>query len=191
MELTSIQAAMIAEAAAKDMAKQAKAFRAVADEDIMDLYRQNGAKTFDVALETEDRRVSIGTASVAVKGGRYEIADFESFADSAADAGELETTVTIPNDLYDEVYAALRDAGLTEKLRFREVAAEDWEDRTVEVRGRLVWSKTGEPVEGVEWVNGKTYTVLKPKSVDIIRKTAMALYGMTPAAMLEGGTDAE
>ena len=191
MELTSMQAAALAEAAAKDLTKQAKAFRAAADEDVMDAYRATGAKTFDIALETDDRRVSIATYSVATKDGGWEIADWDAFADSAADAGELDVSLTIPNDLYDAVYDALRDAGLTDRLRFTETPHEGWQEHVAEVAGEPVWSATGERIEGIEWKPGKTYTVLRPKSIDIVRKAAMALFGTSPTALLEGGRDAE
>ena len=189
MELTNIQAAVIAEAAAKDMKRQAEAFRAKADADIMDTYKTTGAKTFDVALDTGDRRVPIGTASVVSKDGTWQIVDFDAWADGAADAGELLTTFTVDAEHAPSVHDVLEAAGLIGCLQVRETPAEKWQEHTAEVAGVLVWTATGCPVEGVEWTSGKTYTMLRPKSIDLINKAARALFGSTPLALLEGETN--
>ena len=50
---------------------------------------------------------------------------------------------------------------------------------------------TGEPVQGVCYVPSKPYTQLRPKSLDLVNDAARAIYGSTPMALLEGGTDGQ
>lgn len=188
-ELNNIQRLTLALAMKKEAEAEEKAIRSQVDADIMDVYAKTGAKTFDVTIENNARRMNIGTASVVTREGSWQIVDFDAFANAADDAGELETTLFIPAELNDAVYDALEAAGLADKLRVSENAKEGWQQRTSDVAGKLVWSATGEEVKGVAYVPGKTFTTIRPKPMADLRKKIVALFGVTPAALLEGGKD--
>lgn len=187
MQLTNAQRAMLAAALKKEVEAIEKACKDEAKTEILELNAKTGAKTFEVALESDARKAPIGTASVANRGAGYVITDFDSFADSAADAGELVTVLTIPPEVAADVFDALEKAGLTGAVRVQEQAAEKWQERTAEVAGKLVWQSTGEVVRGVEWDAGTTYVTFRPKSMELITAAARGLYGATPLALLEGG----
>lgn len=186
MELNPIQAAVIAAAAEKEIKAKTKNIRSRADEAIMELYKNTGAKSFDVALETEERRVSIGTASVAAREGSWEIIDGDAFAEPAADAGATEVCIIVPAGVADGVHAALETAGLIGETRWVEQPKTGWQTHIIDTPEGPVWDSTGEPVAGVEWVPGATYTTIRPKSYDLIRRTASVLLGADPYALLEG-----
>lgn len=189
MELTNAQRAMLAAALKKEVEALEKSCKDPAKAEILDLYEKTGAKTFAVDLQSDTRKAPLGTASVVSKGAGWAITDFDAWADSAADAGELVTTLTIPASIAGAVFDALAAAGLTDSLMVKEAPAEKWQERTAEVAGRLVWQSTGEEVIGVDWDPGTTYVTFRPKSMDLIAKATRGLYGSTPLALLEGGTD--
>ena len=187
--LNNVQRATIIAALKKELENEEKVYRQMADADILDVNAKTGAKTFEVALETDTRKVPIGTASVVEKAGSWEVDDLEAFAESARDAGQVEYSVSVPIAALDAVRDALEAAGLLESVELLAKPLKGWQAFTTEVKGTLIWKETGEPVEGAVYVPGKVYTMLRPKSADIIRDGARALYGTTPYALLEGGAE--
>lgn len=188
--LNNVARATIIAALKKELEAEEKVYRKMADADLFDVNAKTGAKSFDVALETDDRKVSIGTASVVTKEPTWQITDYDAWANAASDAGLVDFTFRVCPGHEDSVMEALKAAGLDGFVSWHEEPVKDWAKQCVEVAGRLVFRETGEPVEGVALVPGKTYTMLRPKSTTIIRQAAMSLYGSTPMALLEGGTDA-
>jgi len=182
MEMNNIQRATLVSALKKELEKEEKAYRGPADAEIMDAYAKTGAKTFDVALENDVKRIPIGTASVVTREGEYEVDDFEAWRPAATDAGLVDYTFRICPGYESRVMAGY--------VQWEAKPAKDWQKQTVEVAGKLVFSATGEEVEGVVWVPGKTYTMLRPKSLDLVNNAVRALFGSTPMALLEGETNA-
>ena len=189
--LNNVQRSMIIAALKKEQEGEEKVYRQMADADLFDVYAKTGAKTFDVPLENEDRKVSIGTASVVAKEGGYEVVDFDDFRWGAEDAGLIDYTFRVATGHVDEVMGALKDAGLDGLVSWEARPVKDWQKECAEDNGRLIFRETGEAVLGVAYVPGKTYTMLNPKSAAFIKEAARALYGSTPMALLEGGQDAE
>lgn len=190
MELNNIQRATLVSALKKELDKEEKLYRGAADAEIMDAYVKSGAKTFEVALENDVRRIPIGTASVVTRDGEYEVDDFEAWRPAATDAGLVDYTFRIAPGFESRVMAALAQADMAGYVQWEARPAKDWQKQTVEVAGKLVFSETGEEVQGVVWVPGKTYTMLRPKSLDLVNNAARALYGATPMALLEGENNA-
>lgn len=190
MELNNIQRATLVSALKKELDKEEKLYRGAADAEIMDAYVKSGAKTFEVALENDVRRIPIGTASVVTRDGEYEVDDFEAWRPAATDAGLVDYTFRIAPGFESRVMAAIAQADMAGYVQWEARPAKDWQKQTVEVAGKLVFSETGEEVQGVVWVPGKTYTMLRPKSLDLVNNAARALYGATPMALLEGETNA-
>ena len=190
IELNPLQRVTIITALRKELEGEEKQYRAEADAAILNLYKNTGAKTFEVALDNDERRIPIGTASVVTKEGGWTVTDFDAFADGASYANALETTLTIPPDMLDAVYDALKNAGLLASLPFKERPVDNWRDLTIETGFGLAWKETGEDVKGIEYTPGKTYTQLRPKSLNLVQSAARALYGQTPMGLLEGGSNA-
>lgn len=187
--LNNVQRATIIAALKKDLENEEKIYRQMADADILDVNAKTGAKTFEVALETDTRKVPIGTASVVTKEGEWKVTDFMAWRVAASELGLVDYTFRVAPGHENEVMDALKDAGLDGLIAWDAKPVKDWMNETEEVAGRLVYRETGEAVEGVELYPGKTYTMLRPKSVDTIKKAALALYGTTPLALLEGGAE--
>lgn len=190
IELNPLQRVTVITALRKELEAEEKQYRAEADAAILNLYKNTGAKTFEVALDNDERRIPIGTASVVTKEGGWTVTDFDAFADGASYANALETTLVIPPDMLDAVYDALEAAGLTKELPFKERPVDNWRELTVDVGYGLAWKETGEDVKGIEYTPGKTYTQLRPKSLNLVQSAARALYATTPMGLLEGGRDA-
>ena len=190
MELNHVQRATIIAALRKELEQEEKVYRQMADADLLTMNARTGAKTFDVNLETTDKRVPIGVASVATRDGSWEVVDIDAFIDGAADAGLVEYRITVAPERFDEVREALIAAGLEGVCTLEAKPVRGWESGTTEVGGKLVFTETGETVDGVEYVPGKQYTIIRPKSGAIIRQAATMLYNTTPFALLEGGRDA-
>lgn len=190
MELNNVQRATILAALKKEIEQEDKVYRPMADADLLTMNARTGAKTFDVNLETDDRRVVIGVASVATRDGGWEIIDRDAFIDGAEDAGLVEYRLQVDPYHVGEVLDALEAAGLRTWCQLEAKPEKDWARACTEVNGRLVFNDTGETVEGVEFIPGKQYTIIRPKSSAIIRQAAMSLYGSTPLALLEGGANA-
>lgn len=190
VEMNNIQRATLVSALKKELEKEEKAYRGPADAEIMDAYAKTGAKTFDVALENDVKRIPIGTASVVTREGEYEVDDFEAWRPAATDAGLVDYTFRICPGYESRVMAAIAAADMAGYVQWEAKPAKDWQKQTVEVAGKLVFSETGEEVEGVVWVPGKTYTMLRPKSLDLVNNAVRALFGSTPMALLEGDTNA-
>ena len=190
MELNNLQRVTLVSALKKELEAEEKRYRAAADADIMDVYNKTGAKSFEVALESDTRRIPIGTASVVTKTGTWEIDDAEAWIDGATDAGLAEYVITIDPDCVDVVIDALKAAGVAQWAKLEARPVKDWEKDCTEVAGRLVFKATGEPVQGVCYVPGKTYTQLRPKSLELVNDAARAIYGSTPMGLLEGADNA-
>ena len=191
MELNNLQRVTLVSALKKELEAEEKRYRAAADADIMDVFTKTGAKSFEVALESDTRRIPIGTASVVTKTGTWEVDDFEAFREGATDAGLIDYTFRICPGYEDAVMDAIKAADLLGYIQYEARPVKDWEKECTEVAGRLVFIATGEPVQGVCYVPGKTYTQLRPKSLDLVNDAARAIYGSTPMGLLEGGTDGQ
>ena len=189
IKLNNLQRVTLVAALKKQLESEEKCYRAAADADIMSVYRNTGAKSFEVALETENRRVPIGTASVVAKEGTWEIDDFEEWSEAATDAGLVDYTFRICPGYEDAVMEAIKAAELAGYVQYEARPVKDWAKECVEVAGELVFKATGEPVKGVCFTPGTTYTQLRPKSLELVNNAARALFGSTPMALLEGGTD--
>ena len=190
MELTNTQRGMLIAALKKELETEEKVYRTMADEDILDNFHRTGARTFDVALESDVRRVPIGTASVVQKDGAWEVTDLDEFRDGAEDAGLVEFRIQVDPYHVDAVSEALDAAGVRQWCQLEAKPVKDWWKQCTEINGQLVYNETGEPVKGATYVAGKTYTMLRPKSMTIIRQGVLALTGMTPMALLEGARNA-
>ena len=190
MELNNLQRVTLISALRKELEAEEKLYRNAADADIMAVYASTGAKTFEVALENDVRRIPIGTASVVKREGDWEVDDFEEWRPAATDAGLVDYTFHIAPGFENRIMTALREAELSAYIQWEARPAKDWQKHTAEVAGQLVFAETGEPVEGVVYVPGKTYTQVRPKSLELLNSAARALYGSTPMALLEGGQDA-
>ena len=183
------QRAMLAAALRKEAETVEKASKEPAKAHYLELHGMTGAKTFEVPMDAETNRGKLGTVSVATRGAGYVITDFEAFADGAADAGQLDTILTVPPEVAADVFDALERAGLTGAVQVREVARDKWQEQTAEVAGRLVWCATGEPVQGVEWDAGTKYVTFRPRTLAEITAEAKAILGAEPLALLEGGKE--
>ena len=190
IKLNNLQRVTLVTALKKELEAEEKRYRAAADSDIMEVYRNTGAKSFDISLENDTRKYPIGTASVVTKEGSYEVDDFESFREGATDAGLIDYTFRICPGYEDAVMDALRAAELDGYIQWDARPAKDWAKECVEVAGRLVFKATGEPVEGVCFTPGKTYTMLRTKSLGLINDEVRAFCGLTPMALLEGADNA-
>lgn len=190
VEMNNIKRATIVTALKKEFEKEEKLYRELADSEIMDNYVKNGAKSFDVYLENDNIKATIGTASVVKRDGEYEIDDFEAWRPAATDAGLVDYTFRIAPGFESRVMAAIAAADMAGYVQWEAKPAKDWQKQTVEVAGKLVFSETGEEVQGVVYVPGKTYTMIRPKSLDLINKEAQRLFKKPAMALLEGETNA-